>query len=474
MHKRWLRCALMISTVLACAEPVNGGRGGPGAPPEVISPPGGTSVDIGLPVSYTGPGAGAPGRGNPGEPPGNGGVPAPVPRPPQTGDRRTVYCQVPQRVPAPGGPWWPNVGTIGQYLGCTLAESNYQYLDGAWRLIGGACMQDAECVANPVDQTWLWPCEPVIAANGAVLQFNCNNTNWSGALAVATECPVNSVLRDSYPRVLVNTDIQFLLEEDQWSPSTGGNASTPISPNGIAQFIDADGAPTRTGIWRNFVLRARSQRFNGSDLESWFGQRPAKPFFHFPDSTTLSGAGGYKPEQEGALAVYRWQAASANGQPRGRRYDVQSDSLTNDYNVPAYQVTVRTSCGHSWSASWETAEEYQEFTANCQITPDPLPADWTRNGCANPGDAHPFVRKFRWATLSTGGTWQGIDMRTLPVAGLQTSYALQYASRGGGYFQSAGEPVYDPIGEMWVPVVEVQSVLRGDECVTDAERCPSP
>jgi hypothetical protein len=84
------------------------------------------------------------------------------------------------------------------------------------------------------------------------------------------------------------------------------------------------------------------------------------------------------------------------------------------------------------------------------------------------------VEKFRWVTLSTGGTWQGIDMRTLPVAGLPTSYALQYASRGGGYFQSAREPSYDRIGAMWVPVVEVQSVLRGDECVTDPEWCPSP
>jgi hypothetical protein len=39
-----------------------------------------------------------------------------------------------------------------------------------------------------------------------------------------------------------------------------------------------------------------------------------------------------------------------------------------------------------------------------------------------------------------------------------------------GYFKGTAQA--DPVGEMWVPVVEVQSVLRSESCFNDPATCP--
>jgi hypothetical protein len=330
-------------------------------------------------------------------------------------------------------------------------------------------------IAQQPDGAWALPCTPTAESVGARMQIRCTRGSWSQALEVRAVCPTNFVLRDSYPRVLVDTDVEFRLLDATWSPSPAGNSSAQVSPANLSSLIDGAGEPLQAGVWRNFVLRVRSQRFTGAPGERWFGVKTSKPNYFFHDDTTLHGTVNHDTYQVGPVAVFRWQAPSANRSQRGRRYDVMNDALTQEHTAPAYPVAVTTSCGHTWSASWEAAEEYREFTGNCQITPDPLPADWTRDGCAGPGDARPFVKKLRWATLSTGANWQGIDMRGVPNAGprIDTPYAIQWKSTGGGYFKGDPNPVFDDamIG-IWVPVVEVQSVLRGEACMADLARCP--
>ncbi len=292
-------------------------------------------------------------------------------------------------------------------------------------------------------------------------------------LDVRTECPVNRVVRDSYPRVLVDTDVEFRLLDATWSPSPDGNSSSAVSPVNLTDLVNDAGDPTQSGVWRNFVLRVRSQRFTGAPGERWFGVKTSKPNYFFHDDTALRGTLNHDTYQVGPVAVFRWQAPSARRSRRGRRYDVMNDALTQDHNAPAYPVAVTTSCGHTWSASWEEAERSEEFLAPCQPQTEPPPVGWTNNTCP-PGEARPYRERFRWIARSTGANWQGIDMRGVPNAGprIETPYAIQWKAIGGGYFKGNPTPVFDEVIGIWVPVVEVQSILRGDGCVANLAMCP--
>jgi hypothetical protein len=286
---------------------------------------------------------------------------------------------------------------------------------------------------------------------------------WSDVMRVSTECPTNVVFRNAYPRVLVNRDVQFALEPQQWSPSAAGNASNEVQTRDLASFVQPDDTPTRAGLVRKMKLMLRSERLEKG--REWEGDIAAAPKFEFGGVGSASAAQGY-------VVTYRWTASSAGGPAHGRRYSVERDALTDSYDMPANQVNVQTHCGHWWLMTWEESEGYDESVFGiCQTATSPVPVDYTTDGC-QPGDMRPVAKttKYRWVNKSSGADWTEINMKSDVEPALPTSYAVQTRTQGVGKFKGALQA--DPVGEMWVPVVEVQSVLRSDACYNDPAQCP--
>jgi hypothetical protein len=275
------------------------------------------------------------------------------------------------------------------------------------------------------------------------------------------------VFRNAYPRVLVNRAVQFALEPQQWSPSAAGNASNEVQTRDLASYVQADDAPTRAGLVRRMKLMLRSERLEKG--RPWQGDVASAPKFEFGG---IGGEVGRAATQEGYVVTYRWTASSAGGAQRGRRYSVESDALTDRYDMPANRVRVETHCGHWWLMTWEESEGYDETTfGNCVTATSPIPVDYTTDGCQS-GDMRPVARttKYRWTSRTSGADWTAINIRTDVDPPMPTAYAVQEQTQGVGYFK--GVPQADPVGEMWVPVVEVQSVLRSDACFNDPMKCP--
>lgn len=106
----------------------------------------------------------------------------------------------------------------------------------------------------------------------------------------------------------------------------------------------------------------------------------------------------------------------------------------------------------------------------CVPETTPLPQDFVTAGC--PGGEMRQVqttKKYKWAD-KTRIDWQPIDMTSDVTPALPQSHAFQRATQGIGHYRGRIET--DPAGDMWIPVVEVQSVLRNDACVRDPKQCP--
>lgn len=66
--------------------------------------------------------------------------------------------------------------------------------------------------------------------------------------------------------------------------------------------------------------------------------------------------------------------------------------------------------------------------------------------------------------------WQPIDLATITDTLLSTSYAVQTQTLSGGQLQ--GQTYWDAPEAIWVPVIEVQTVMR-DQCAATGV-CPTP
>jgi hypothetical protein len=354
---------------------------------------------------------------------------------------------------------------------CDYYTIQYYFERGRWIVTGGYCEERAVCEAQigEIPTPRQPPCDPIASGAGERLSYSgCIGAGWDAAINVSTACPVNEVIRTTYPRVLVATPVEFTLTEQRWSPSEEGNASNAVSPGNLASLLDGDGNPTQAGVWRNLRLKMRSQRFYG--MEQWHGEKTEPPVFEFPERSGRELK--YPVRQSGPIAKFQWEAASADGEKRGRRYSVEQDALTASYDAPAYKIMMQTSCGHYWQMEWEESEEYIARQTGCVAMADPLPVGYTRDGCVNSTEAQLTEKKYRWkeGRVSTG--WQPINLKRVPGLNVLHTYALQRQTRAGGYFKGALE--FDPQGEMWVSVVEVQSVLRSDACAADRAQCPRP
>jgi hypothetical protein len=265
----------------------------------------------------------------------------------------------------------------------------------------------------------------------------------------------------------VNTETNFFLQPRVYNDENG--YSTVLqSPDNLEDFIDADGNPTKlgyeAGIWKNFILTMRSRRFNGGEL--WYGQVTANPQWVFADRSWNDGP----KEQSGATASYSYKTSSAGvATTGGRVYDIVSQRPVDTYTLPAYNVDITTSCGHEWKGAADISQRVWVRDGNCEQPDATWPPGWTPEGWSFEGcpadKAAPGHYEYYWSRYTTG--WTGVDMT---LTGLPTTFDLQDDAKGGGNVR--GSSYWDAPSGIWVPVVEVQSVLR-NPCVASGA-CEPP
>ncbi|MCL5994813.1 MAG: hypothetical protein M1546_02015, partial [Chloroflexi bacterium] len=361
--------------------------------------------------------------------------------------------------------------------------TTYEYEGGTWWAVGTYCMARAQCETSegtPLDEDTTLPCVPTITSEGIVLvcQPSAEIETWNVRAEVNTSCPINEVMRAPYPRALVNVTTTFILSPALYNPVDGtGFASDPQSPANLGSFVDAQGNPTEhgyeVGIWKDFRLLMRSHRFNGG--EDWFGQTVPQPQWHFDDRSWNANA---SQDQQGPRATYIYQTSSAGlSTLSGRAFDMVNKRPADSYNLPAYGVTLRSYCGHDWKVTVKVAQRVWQPSGACYATelyPDgtTLEPEGTSNEGCEPGYVSPGQWSYGWQEYAT--EWTGIDLRQ---TGRATAYDSRTRTRSGGFFKDvsywdtpSGDP--DEASGIWVPVLEVQSVLRS-ACVASGE-CPPP
>lgn len=313
------------------------------------------------------------------------------------------------------------------------------------------------------------PCVPKVLPSGFVLDCVPSEDiqTWNLHAEADTSCPINEVTRAPYPRSLVNVETQFTLAPPNTS---NGTTSAPQSPANLDWYLDSHGNPTeegyRAGIWKNLSMTMRSRRFNGGEL--WFGQIVPGPTWTFADRDWNTGV--LPRVQQGASATYIYQTSSADlDTVFGRSFDMVNKQPGDTYNLPAYGVTLQSACGHEWKSNFEIAARQWTKTGPCyptRLLPDGKtyePAGTSNQGC-NPGWVAPGYGVYSWREQAT--SWAGIDLR---FAGRTTPYDIRMRTQSGGTFD--GQTYWDEPGGIWVPVLEVQSVLR-DECVANGSCVP--
>jgi hypothetical protein len=299
------------------------------------------------------------------------------------------------------------------------------------------------------------PCVPDFR-NGLLLNCTGNlGMQWAIRVSVGTRCPINRVLRDPFPRSLVSVPTNFWLMNgvnDIWSPSQAGNWSNRVSPTNLSDFMDGDGNPTVEGVVRNVQLGLRSQRL--AKGTNYFGEIVPDVQWGF----TGRGGGGYLAAQQGISATYQYETASFGQPNRGRAFDFARNKPTEDYSLPAYPVSIETYCGHQWSMRWQ--ESVKDFTSTgpCEWAPRApwgiyIPEGYDQGACPT-GMMQPGTATYRW--VDRNERWTPIDMREL---GAPLTYVPVRRAQGGGLFQRP-DPYWDDNGGIWVPVIEVQTVLR--------------
>ncbi|HEY3289360.1 MAG TPA: hypothetical protein VGK87_04455 [Anaerolineae bacterium] len=349
------------------------------------------------------------------------------------------------------------------------------YRDSTWWTVKTYCMTATQCstkVGPSLDTYTNLPCVPKLTSAGIVLDCKPNSgvQTWNLKAQVDTMCPVNQVIRAPYPRSVVNVATNFVLQPATFDVADG-NVSAPQSPANLADFLDPNGNPTKegytAGVWKDLQLYMRSQRFAGG--ENWFGQIVPKPQWIFSDRDWNSSS-QYPRQQEGNQASYVYRTSSAGlSSLYGREYDPAGKAPGDLYDLPAYGVTMKTFCGHQWKVSITMAARTWHPSGACYQTglnPDGTtitPPGTSGDGCAA-GWAAPGTYTYGWQDFTTD--WAGIDMTQV---GKSTTYDLRTRTMSGGAWQ--GNVYWDQPSGIWVPVLEVQSVLRS-ACVANGSCLP--
>ena len=320
------------------------------------------------------------------------------------------------------------------------------------------------------------PCKVNLGASGFTL--DCSGTNnvliWNARESTVSSCPINEVEREPYPRALVTVPNTFSLLDNAWGPSGAGGSWTPaINADNIADFTELDGTPLLQGLLRDIKLGLRSRRLPLN--QQWFGHLIDGPVWEFEDR---SWNGGTTFTSNVITTTHTYQTASVGLTKKGRSFDQINKVPSNFYDLPAYYVRIFTLCGHEWRMTWQESVHYWKHDVNATCTTDGLNPD----GSAKPGyaidncssGAVRGVDAYKWEDRDSHSAndnhgWYGID---LTKYGYPLPFAKQYKSKS---FGTVNNNVYwDATAEKWlyVPVVEVQSVLRNDECANGGT-CPS-
>lgn len=361
--------------------------------------------------------------------------------------------------------------------------TTYEYHGGTWWPINTFLMTAAMCTPDTttvVDEYKDYPCAPVIGPTGVLIECKPNPSllTFNVHADVSTSCPINKVLRAPYPRSLVNVDTNFILQWQDYD-SEGGNSSAPQSPDNLSDFVDANGNPTElgysVGIWRNLVLTMRSERLQGGMV--WFGQTVPNPQWLFEDRTWNTDR-KYPTHQQGILAKFNYETSSAglpnmNGRSYNPIYKVPADS----YSLAAYSVIVKTFCGQQIKESVEVAQRTWtpdgKLPKDC-FKPDPplnpdgstnIPPGTSQDGCPAGKVAYGHW-VYSWKSQTTD--WAGVDET---LTGSTTTYKTRLQTKAGGVLNNI--TYWDLPDGLWVPVVEIQSVLR-DKCVSEGTCLPPP
>lgn len=307
-------------------------------------------------------------------------------------------------------------------------------------------------------------------------------------LQTAATCPTNYVMRDPYPRALVNKPVNFRLlldEQYRFSPSKAGSWAAPVSPVNInsADLAEPDGAPKYEGLFRKVTIGLRGRRLEAG--EEWFGYKAITPTWTFNTGNgerTWNGSSGGSLQQKNVTSTFMYQTSSAGLPSGGRAFDSNSKQILNAYTLPAYQVQLETACGFEWAMNWEISVKDKIVkdppTAPCYVpsVAQPAPANPATEGCPA-GQVANGRWKYKWemraATDCGDGVlafegWCGQDMKHYGVWALP--YSIRRNTTEGGVFK--GTTYWSPqAGGIKVPVIEVQTVMR-DECVANGTCSP--
>jgi hypothetical protein len=408
------------------------------------------------------------GEGNPGSPPDNGGGSG------STGNPTLPGGPPPVPITDPGPPELAVVDANGNeivsystaqkiVLHCvaqidgSYADLEFALIDGSWWQTNSTPADAAACNKTNTSATELKePCAPTAANGTGTVTFSCPgdaNTGFARlVLAQASSaCPINRVLRHPYPRALVSVDTQFLLQDDEWGTGgAGGNWSNSVD---MPSLVEDDSRPTGFNQYKQVTIGVRSFRFSGG--EKWFGAVAPKPKWKFTDG---GAAGKYATEQKGPVAVFAYEASSFGGDKKGRAFDFDKHLPSETYDLPARPVTIATTCGHQWSMKWkQSSVEYDDHCEGANETDD--------GKCTSAGGTWK-KKRYQWDDKEY--TWRNIN---LTKYGLPTPYVTITPATGGGTFE--GKTYWEsPSGGIWVPVIEVQSILVR-KCVYDGT-CEPP
>jgi hypothetical protein len=395
----------------------------------------------------------------------------PVPTSPAVVDTFDYSCQVGTAVDSTTGE------TCNGYYGQIL-----EYHDGKWWTTKTYCQTEAQCKkpgGQDLDKYPELPCKPFITPGGVRMECVPNDKleTWNVRADVYTECPINEVLRAPYPRTLVNVETNFILQPKEYN-TEAGISSAPQAPANINAFIDKDtGLPTQegyeAGVWKDMQLIMRSRRLPGGTV--WFEMVVPKPEWRFSDRGWNSPK--FPAIQDGETAKYIYETSSADlASTFGRAFDFVNRQPSNNFNLPAYPVTLKTYCGHEWMAKVKLAKKEWKKTGDCYATilyPDGstyIPPGTSNEGCS-PGSVATGEFIYGWKDFQTD--WANIDMRLI---GRAVTYDIRTKTKAGGIFKdrltNTNRVWWDDPWGIWVPVVEVQSVIR-DECVAEGS-CEPP
>lgn len=319
-----------------------------------------------------------------------------------------------------------------------------------------ACLAPGVC--QPGQTAPAFPCEPQAADD--TLTFDCLfDGHAERRVAASSSCPLNRVERTPYPRSLVGVPTYFRLQHEVWG--TGGAGGM----RGSKEFaVGADGNPLHMGAW-TLDIAIRSQRLPAG--VRWADERVVGPEWTFRDGGGSSGAGG-------DLAHFTWRYSSFGQPVLGVGADRRTSLPNPAASLPAWEVIAATSCGHEVSWRYRVADT-ENIIGECRHY-DGRPNDMAQvcGGVAADGSGWyaEVTQRLRWRTAA-GQTdfpsWQTIDLRWF---GRGRSYATVRRTQEYGIVRDA---LYDSglvRDSLWVPVIEVQSVLRSDACHASSAACP--